>query len=285
MKRQVRTVLIVILAVIFVTAGIRLLAQQQDYREGKETYDEAAQIAGLSHPSPEPSASLAAAPKASEPSEEGQEQTLVPDQPPEESPEQSDAGEKAEEQVDLAALRQINPDVVGWISIPGTQLSYPLMQGTDNDYYLNHTWKKARSAVGSIYLDYRSSRDLSDIHTIIYGHRMSDGSMFNSLRHYNDLDYWKANPVVCLVTDTGTLRYEIFAAYEADVAGGHTYSLDLEDTQAQQAYLDASLRASVIETGVVPEPGERIITLSTCVSMGRDYDTRWVVQAVLKEDT
>lgn len=291
MKRQVRTMLIAILAVVFVIAGIRLIFQHQEYQKGEETYDEAAQIAGMERPSTEPSPEPSAEPTPAvipEPT-----QTAEPTPTPELTPKPSappassssvpvESGSSGAVQVDLAALRRVNPDVVGWISIPGTQLSYPLMQGADNDYYLNHTWKKAKSAVGSIYLDYRNHGDMSDFNSIIYGHRMSDGSMFNSLRHYKDLDYWKAHPAVYIVTDSGVHRYEVFAAYEADAVNGHTYRLGLEEADGQQAYINYCARRSAIETGVIPEPGDRIITLSTCVSLGATYDTRWVVQAVLK---
>lgn len=68
--------------------------------------------------------------------------------------------------------------------IPDTRISYPLVQGEDNQYYLNHTWKKWSSVVGAIFLECGNSRDLSNFNTIVYGHRMNDGSMFASLKNY-----------------------------------------------------------------------------------------------------
>lgn len=80
--------------------------------------------------------------------------------------------------VDLAALREVNPEVVGWIEIPDGGISYPLMQGANNQWYLKHTWVGDYSSVGSVFMDCRSHADLSDFHTILYGHRLRSGAMF-----------------------------------------------------------------------------------------------------------
>lgn len=179
---------------------------------------------------------------------------------------------------DLAALRETNPDVVGWISIPETQLSYPLLQGQDNEYYLNRTWKEEWNSAGSIYLESQVSADLSDFNTIIYGHRMRDGSMFGSLRDYHKPEHWEAHPSVYILDDNGVHRYDIFAAHEVGVRE-ITYGLKIESDKAKQAFIDFSLERSVIDTGVVPTTEDRILTMSTCTGTG--YDTRWVVQARL----
>jgi len=207
-------------------------------------------------------------PPAEQPPEEGE--------PAPEQPVYVDPYAEALAAMDFAALREVNSDVLGWILIPGTKVSYPLVQGEDNDFYLNHTWKKSRSAVGSIFLESRCSSDLMDPHTIIYGHRMKNGSMFASLGNYKNQSYWSEHPSIYITTDSGSYRYDIFAAYEADVTG-HTYTLEAADWRA---FVEESLAQSVIDTGILPVVGEPIITLSTCTGDG--YDTRWVVQAVMR---
>ena len=87
-------------------------------------------------------------------------------------------------QVDWANLKAINEDIIGWIQIEGTEISYPIVKGIDNSYYLNHTVQKTYNIAGSIFLDYRNERDFSDSKNIIYGHNMKDGSMFHVLRNY-----------------------------------------------------------------------------------------------------
>ncbi|MCI7713584.1 MAG: class B sortase, partial [Clostridiales bacterium] len=173
----------------------------------------------------------------------------------------------------------VNSDVLGWILIPGTAVSYPVVQGTDNDYYLNHTWKKWTSVVGSIFLECHNSRDLSDFNTIIYGHRMNNGSMFASLKNYKKQSWWSDHPCVYITDDSGSHKYEIFAAYEVSTEG-ETYRLGFGSDREKQAFIDYCLAQSVIDTGVVPRTYDRILTLSTCTGQG--HATRWVVQAVLR---
>ena len=179
--------------------------------------------------------------------------------------------------MDFAALREVNSDVLGWILVPGTPISYPLVQGNDNQYYLKHTWKKWNSVVGAIFLECQNSPDLSDFHTIIYGHRMNNGSMFASLKHYKKQSYWKQHPCVYITDDNGTHKYDIFAAYEVSTQGT-TYQIGFSGDQSRQEFLDYCAGQSVISTGITPHVYDQILTLSTCT--GHGHATRWVVQAV-----
>ena len=90
-------------------------------------------------------------------------------------------------QVDFNGLKAINPEVIGWIQIEGTSISYPIMKGKDNDYYLKHTFEGNYNAAGSIFIDYTNNSNFEDCNTIIYGHNMKNGSMFGLLRkHFKD---------------------------------------------------------------------------------------------------
>lgn len=220
---------------------------------------------------------LAALPPAPE-----EEPAPLPEEPPEPPPEEEQAEPDPDPDrdrlaaVDLEALREVSGDVRGWLEIPGTELSYPLMQGEDNEYYLEHSWNGKPGAAGAVFLDSAAAADLSDPHTLVYGHRMRNGSMFGLLRNYRDAAFWEQHPRVYAVTDGGVLRYDVFAAYEAEIRGPvYQPDPDLEEL------VRLGLERSVIATGVVPEAGERILTLSTCT--GRGYAARWVVQAVLRE--
>ena len=186
---------------------------------------------------------------------------------------------KEMETMDLTALRDVNEDVLGWIEIPGTKLAYPLMEGLDNQYYLNHTWEKKPNQAGSVFLERVNQKDLSDFHTIIYGHRQLDGSMFGSLKYYEEKAHWAEHPYVYILNDTGVHRYEIFAAYEAAV-GSRTYQVGFADDNSKQAFLDYCVDSSDIETGVIPTLEDKILTLSTCTAAGSN-SSRWVVQARL----
>ena len=92
--------------------------------------------------------------------------------------------------MDFAALQAINPDIVTLLRIPGA-LESPVVRGTDNSYYLNHTVQKNYNIAGSSFLDYRNERDCSDRKNIIYGRNMKDGSMFRVLKNYQDIDFFR----------------------------------------------------------------------------------------------
>lgn len=255
MTRRIRRVLILILAVIFLGSLTMLLLQWREYQAGRDIYTQAEELARPVVSGEEPELPAA----------------------PEEVPETPEVPEEPLQDISVTALQEKNANVVGWIQIPGTELSYPLMQGDDNDYYLNHAWNGWETPVGSIFMDYQCSPDLTDFNTIVYGHRMKDASMFSALKGYNKHTYWEEHPVVYIKDGEGLHRYEIFAAYEAPVRS-YTYEKKAGDDTTKQAVIDFGLEQSVIDTGVIPEITERILTLSTCT--GKGYDSRWVVQAV-----
>lgn len=183
-------------------------------------------------------------------------------------------------EVDLRALREVNEDVTGWICIPETDLSYPLLQGSDNTYYLSHSWQKEKNVAGAVFLDYRSGLD--DLYSLIYAHRMSNTTMFGSLKFYDDEAYWAEHPSVYLVSADAVARYDIFSAFEASVYSD-VYKLDFTEEE-RGPFLAWCLEQSVIDTGITPEAAEKIICLSTCTSGGSETGTRWVVHAVLREE-
>lgn len=179
--------------------------------------------------------------------------------------------------MDFAALRERNEEVLGWIIIPNTRISYPLVQGADNDYYINHTWRKNYNSVGAIFMECQCSPDLSDFNTIIYGHRVNNKSMFGTLLNYKKQSYLDEHPYVYITDDNGSHKYQIFAAHEVELASP-VYWLAADEEAERQAYIDFALERTVVNGGIVPEADDLFLTLSTCT--GNGHDTRWVVQAV-----
>lgn len=264
-KRYVRIILLLALAVGLTGS----LYQIFDERNAAAANAEAAQIAGLTEPDQTGDNHSIPPEVLSSPKDEPS-----PAEEPEPLPEE--ASHLAE--LDLAALQAVNEDVVGWIEIPGTELSYPLVQGTDNRFYLSHNWKRESSGAGAVFLEQTNSRDLSGFHLIAYAHRMHNDTMFGTLKYYSDLDFFRQHPSIYLVDGTAVWRYDIFAAHKADVKG-LVYRLDLEESGLEDEFIRFCLDSSVIDTGVVPEPGAQILTLSTCTEWG--HTARWVVQGVL----
>ena len=181
MKRAARLAAIGVLAAVFIVSLTVVLHRLAEYRAGGQTYTAAQELAHV----PAESSAVGPAPV-------GEEET--------------DPYEAALAELDLPALQAVNGDALGWIMIPETEISYPLVQGTDNQYYLTHTWDNTPSAVGAVFLDWRASPDLSDFHTLIYGHRMKNGSMFAGLKYFSDRDYWREHPYVYITDGSGKKR-------------------------------------------------------------------------------
>lgn len=273
MKPKFRKALAALLAVICALCLGRTALQLVQYRQGDETYAQAEELAGLPDLSDLPVVDFTggSGSVSSSASADGSEEA------PEEVPVWQDPYAQALKDMDFSALRQQNPDVLGWLLIPGTRVSYPVVQGTDNSYYLDHTWRGGKNSVGAIFMECRNSSDLSDFNTIIYGHRMNNRSMFGTLSQYKNRSYWQAHPYVYLTDDSGTHRYEIFAAGEVSV-DSDVYRLGLRSDSSRQSFLDSCLALSALNTGVTPHTYDKVLTLSTCT--GNGHATRWVVQAV-----
>lgn len=255
-----RGIVILALAAVLLVSGGMVVRRLVEYRLGDQEYEQAQELVQLPD--------LDALPQPDESQEEPQEEQTV----------YVDPYADALAAMDFSALREVNSDVLGWILIPGTNLSYPLLQGDDNQYYLNHTWRKSYNSVGAIFMECRNSADLSDFNTIIYGHRMNNRSMFGILHQYTSQNYWKSHPYIYITDDNGSHRYQVFAAYEVSTSGA-AYQIGFSGDASKQAFLDACLAQSVIDTGVTPHVYDKILTLSTCTGDG--HATRWVVQAVL----
>ena len=275
MKKTIRTIVCVLMSVVFVASACTLIYKQIQLRENAVAQNEAQQLIDL----PEPSVPLAEPELPVEQPVEEPEVEVIVDEPTE-LPEPVFTDEKAEMllNVDLGELKGMNEDVIGWIEIPDTPISYPLLQGKDNQYYLNHNWKKDYNAGGSIFMEAQNRADFSNFNTLIYGHRMSDSSMFNSLRHYESEEYLAKHQRVYIVTEQGVRVYEVVAAMKVMVKDP-VYWLISDQEKYMQKMIDFCLENSVIEGNLTPNIENRFLTLSTCTGLTAS-DDRWVVVAV-----
>ncbi len=188
--------------------------------------------------------------------------------------------------VNFTELWKINTDIYAWISIPNTNINYPVLQ-TDGDdaFYLEHNYKKEYEFAGSIYTEKLNRKDFSDPNTVLYGHNMLNGTMFRHLHNFRDPDFFAANPYIYIYLPDRTLTYEIFSAYEYD--DRHIlYSFDFNDKQVFAEYLDYatnptnSMMYNTRDISVTAD--DKIITLSTC--LGNIDTSRYLVQGVLISD-
>lgn len=180
--------------------------------------------------------------------------------------------------VDFDTLLAQSEDVVGWLYCEETPINYPVAIAEDNFYYLQRFLDGSYNPSGTLFLDCLCERDFSGRNTVIYGHNMNDGSMFASLKSYNQQEYYDEHPVMYLNTPTQNYRIELFAGYVTS-ASSDTYTIGFVDDAAFQAYLDKMRSQSDFTSDVELSPEDRIVTLSTCSY--EYYDARYVVQGRL----
>ena len=187
--------------------------------------------------------------------------------------------------VKFEELQAVNPDVYAWITVPGTNIDYPILQhASDNSYYLMHNIDGSYGYPGCIYTENMNSKDFTDNNTVIYGHNMKNGSMFAQLHKYEDPDFFDANREVLIYLPDEVLHYTIFAAHIYD--DRHLlYSFDFADPEVYQKYLDSifSTRdmSANIDKDITVTTDDQIITLVTCI--GSQPNNRLLVQAVLTD--
>lgn len=273
MPKKLRNVLTLVLALVFLASTALLLRHLADSASSAGTYEAAQQLAvkPKEEPPTEAPETLPPAQEETVPETEAPRTYWVP------APVEDDPNMEELAAINLDALRESNPDVVGWISIPGTIINYPIMQGEDNEFYLRHDWLKKESVLGSIFLESTNTPDLKDFRSIVYGHNMENGSMFRTLQNYEHKNHWNNHPYVYLVTDEGVLRYEVYSSYKAKI-DSYTYALDLDESDEKNEFIWITVEETELDTGIVPVETDRILTLSTCVWNG---DYRRVVHARL----
>lgn len=264
MNKTVRIIVIILFSIVLLVSGGMVIYRSLQYKEGSDIYDEADKLVDL--------------PNFSE-FENNEEEVNQEDF----DSEYNYYGGYWEEManMDFSALQEVNSDVQGWIVIPGTNVSYPLMYPMEEEstFYLNHAWNKASSLVGAIYIDQGCSPSMGGFNTVIYGHNMNNGSMFGSLKNYRNSGWWSGHRYIYITTNAGSFCYEIFAAYEVSTTGT-TYQIGFPNDNSRQEFIDFCVKQSVYDTGVVPTTNDSIVTLSTCTGMG--HATRWVIQGVMR---
>ena len=166
-----------------------------------------------------------------------------------------------------------NPDTVGWIRVEGTSINYPVVQYTDNDYYLKHDFKKEKNSAGWIFMDYQNSSD--DQNIVIYGHHRRDGSMFGSIDLLFDSDFYKehSNEII-FITEDEVLVYKIFSVYKASSYDSYNLiNFDSFDDEIIKIKNNSEINFEIDFENV-----SQILTLSTCHGNNKD---RLVVHGII----
>lgn len=163
-------------------------------------------------------------------------------------------------------LRKINSQVAAWITIPGADISYPVVQGTDDEYYLNHNFRKAEDLFGCIFLEHNNKKDLTGSHSIIYGHNMEGNMMFANLNRYEQPEFLKSCPEIEILTPERKFLYKIFSVEQASSqSAAFEYGYELS-SPAYKLQLTELKNNSMYDTGIEPEESASVVTLVTCNS-------------------
>lgn len=174
--------------------------------------------------------------------------------------EQTEEGEIIKK-IDFEKLTNINLDVVGWIYIENTGINYPIMQTSDNEYYLKKDIYKKNSSCGSIYLDCDTKSDFSEANSVIYGHTLKSGGMFTELNNMCNGDFGN-NIVIEIYTKDNLYKYQVRAAYitEIDLS---LMKRNLNEEQKEE-YLNKAIKRSKIQFENPSNSNGEILTLVTC---------------------
>jgi sortase B len=253
-RRRKLKVLYAILAlstIAMVVLAVMLFREMREIRQGQDFFAELAVEIPIMPITPPPTPTPPPAPNP----------TPEPIEEPEPEP------EPFEPMVDFEYMREQMPNIIAWIVSEGTVINYPVVQGTDNDFYLYHLPDGTRNQLGSIFIDYRNLADFSDNATFIFGHNMQSRDKFGTLLYYADQEHFDQHPEMYLFTPTHNFRIELFSGFEVDSAleippmyftsAGHFYS-----------FIEEAIRRSTFESSVQPSFGDRIVYLVTCADFG-----------------
>ena len=253
MKKKFPLILLAAAFLLIATvSAFQLFGILSEYKQGEDVYDDLTQH--VQAPSPTPTAN-----------------------DPDVSPDVNDDNIVWPD-VDFEALKAINSDVVGWILLEDTQVNYPIVKGPDNEYYLNRLYDGTGNGSGSIFMDYRNSGEFTDRHTIIYGHRMNNGSMFANIANYSNRAFFDAHPYILIISPNGNYKMEVFSAYVAETVD-NAWDMSFDGDDMYEKWLADIQSRSYFSRDVELTKDTQIVTLSTCTY--EMENARFVVHGVL----
>lgn len=199
----------------------------------------------------------------------------------------NDSSDLANMKVDWDKLLSINPETVGWVYIPGTQVNYPVVHTTDNEKYLKTTFRNYRSNVsfGTIFVDSEDSHDLSNANIVTYGHHMNDGSMYAKIATLKDSAEFNKNRNIYFLTPAGNYRLKSFSVVMTN-GQDKIVQTSFSNKASMNNYIQDKInRSCVTPDSPIPDVNsiDKIFTFSTC-----DYfenDGRTILFAYVAEST
>lgn len=261
----------VLLAVFFVSAGMAVSEFVRGRREERAFEDLADKVQGRPT-SPTPASSPATQAPSTQPSETGPAATEPPEtEPPETVPATAPEIHIPTPEELYGPLAELNPDLFGWVRIQGTQVDYPVMHTPeDPEYYLRRAFDKSNATSGTPFMDGACFEGCGNY--IVYGHKMSNGTMFADILRYERRSYWREHPVIQFDTLHEFGDYEVVAAFysrvynelDGDEVFRYYRYTDLTDEAVFNEFIEKAKASSLYDTGVDAAFGDQLLTLSTC---------------------
>jgi len=178
-----------------------------------------------------------------------------------------------------------NPDIIGFLEVPGTNIYTAVAQTGNNVFYLYHDLRFNRTSAGSIFLDYENNLyRLEDDNSLIYGHNMRNGTMFHNIRYFHSEEFFRQNTYIMLDTPYRETVWDIFAFFHTSIDFCYLTTNFYDDRDGFYDFLMELQRRSIFETDIVVTAEDQILILSTCAVNNFDRNQRYVVVSRLRQD-
>ena len=179
--------------------------------------------------------------------------------------------EETERMLQVKQLQAQNADIVGWLEIENTNINYPVLQGTDNSYYMTHNYKKEKSKNGSIFLNADYNWNIPSNNLLIYGHNLGNGMMFQELLKYEKESFYQEHPIIRFTTAEEDAEYEIISVFKSRVyykseknVFRYYYFINSKSEEEYNQFVKNAKNASLYSIDATANYGDQLITLSTC---------------------
>ena len=184
---------------------------------------------------------------------------------------------ETERMLKVQTLKKENSDIVGWLEIENTSINYPVLQGTDNEYYMTHNYKKEKSKNGSIFLNYKYDWNIASNNLLIYGHNLNNGTMFQELLKYSDKSFYINHPIIRFTTDKEDAEFEIISVFKSRVYYNteqnvfrYYFFINPNSEEEYNNFVQNAKNSSMYNIDSTATYGDQLITLSTCAYHVKD---------------
>lgn len=169
--------------------------------------------------------------------------------------------------VDFKKLKSENSDVVAYIKVNNTNIEYPIVKTSNNNFYLNHSFDKSKNSRGWIFADYKNKFDDTDKNIVIYGHNMRDESMFGSLKNILNEEWYNnaENMNITFLTEKGNYIYKVFSIYKIE-SEDYYIKTNFKNDEDYEKFLNTIKNRSIKNFDINLNINDKIITLSTCAN-------------------